>query len=70
MVIDLTVVDYVGSAGPGMLGCAYGTLSEKKGGLRLCGVCARVLSLLQLTKTDAFPSIDPRRKESLAALQN
>lgn len=70
MVIDLTGVDYVDSAGLGMLVYAYGTLSAKNGGLRLCGVSARVLSLLQLTKTDTFLAIDPSREESLAALQN
>lgn len=68
MVIDLSEVDYVDSAGLGMLVYTYGALSEKNGGLRLCGVCPRVLSLLQLTKTDTFLGIDRSREESLAAL--
>jgi anti-sigma B factor antagonist len=69
MVIDLTDVEYVDSAGLGMLMYAYGMLNEKKGTLRLCGVTARVLSLLKITKTDMFLPIDKSLDESLAALQ-
>jgi len=68
MVIDLSGVDYVDSAGLGMLVFAYGTLNEKNGALRVCGVAPRVLSLLKLTKTDGFLPIDESRAESLAAL--
>jgi anti-anti-sigma factor len=69
MVIDLTDVEYVDSAGLGMLMYAYGMLNEKKGSLRLCGVTPRVMSLLKMTKTDTFLSIDQNRDESLTALQ-
>ena len=44
MVIDLTAVDYLDSAGLGMLMYTYGTLNGKNGSLRLCGVAPRVLS--------------------------
>jgi anti-sigma B factor antagonist len=69
MVIDLTDVEYMDSAGLGMLMYVYGMLNEKKGSLRLCGVTPRVMSLLQMTKTDTFLSIDQNRDESVAALQ-
>jgi anti-sigma B factor antagonist len=69
MVIDLTDVEYVDSAGLGMLMYAYGLLNDKKGVLRLCGVTPRVLSLLQMTKTDTFLPIDQNRDESLAAIR-
>ena len=69
MVIDLTDVEYVDSAGLGMLMYAYGMLNEKRGGLRLCGVNPRVLSLLQMTKTDTFLPIDTSRDESFAAIR-
>lgn len=69
MVFDLSSVDYVDSAGLGMLVFTYGTLHEKSGLLRLCGVCPRVLSLLKLTKTDGVLAMDASREESLAALQ-
>jgi anti-anti-sigma factor len=69
MVIDLTSVDFIDSAGLGMLVFTYGTLSEKHGSLRLCGVSPRVLHLLQLTKTDGFLAVDASREDSLTALQ-
>ena len=68
MVIDLTAVEYVDSAGLGMLMYAYGMLNEKKGALRVCGVTDRVLSLLRMTKTDMFLPIDKDVDESLTAL--
>ena len=68
MVIDLTGVEYVDSAGLGMLMYTYGLLNDKGGEARLCGVNARVQALLQMTKTDTFLPIDQDREESLAAL--
>jgi anti-sigma B factor antagonist len=69
MVIDLTDVEYVDSAGLGMLMYAYGMLNQKKGSLRLCGIAPRVMTLLQMTKTDTFLPIDKGRDESLAAVR-
>jgi anti-sigma B factor antagonist len=68
MVLDLTGVDYMDSAGLGMLVYVYGAMREKSGTLRLCGVAERLRSLLQLTKTDTFLPIDASREESLAEL--
>ena len=69
MVIDLTSVEYVDSAGLGMLMYAYGMLNEKQGALRVCGVADRVMSLLKMTKTDSFLPIDATCEESVAALR-
>jgi anti-anti-sigma factor len=66
MVFDLANVDYVDSAGLGLMVFVYGTLNEKNGALRLCGLSPRILSLLKLTKTDAFLAIDGCREDSLA----
>lgn len=68
MVIDLSAVDYMDSAGLGMVVYIFGTMREKGGALRICGVAPRLLTLLQLTKTDTFLGIDQTRSESLAAL--
>ena len=68
MVIDLTEVDYVDSAGLGMLVYTFGGLSKVGGLLRLCGVGPRVQSLLELTKTNSVLAVDQTRAESLAAL--
>jgi anti-sigma B factor antagonist len=70
LVIDLSAVDYMDSAGLGMLVYVFGTLREKAGSLRICGVAPRLLSLFKLTKTDTFLSIDQDRAESLTALAN
>jgi anti-sigma B factor antagonist len=69
LVIDLTAVDYMDSAGLGLIVYVFGTLREKNGTLRICGVAPRIQSLLQLTKTDTFLAIDQTRAESLAALE-
>jgi len=68
ILIDLSAVDYLDSAGLGMLIFTFGALKKKSGALRLCGLAPRVLSLLQLTNSDTFIAIDPTREESLAAL--
>ncbi len=68
LVFDLTGVEYIDSAGLGMIVFAYGALSQKNGTLRLCGVAPRVASLLKLTRTDGFLPMDAGREESLAAL--
>ena len=68
MVFDLSSVDYVDSAGLGMLVYFYGAMTEKSGTLRLCGVNERIKSLLKLTRTDSFLLIDSSRNDSLSAL--
>ncbi len=63
MVIDLTGVDYVDSAGLGMLMYTYGTLNGKNGSLRLCGV-ARAFSPCSssLKPMPSSPSTPPAPK--------
>jgi anti-sigma B factor antagonist len=68
LVFDLTGLDYIDSAGLGMIVFTYGTLNEKGGTLRLCGVASRIASVLKLTKTDELLGMDATREESLAAL--
>jgi anti-sigma B factor antagonist len=68
LVFDLTGLDYIDSAGLGMVVFTYGTLNEKGGTLRLCGVASRIASVLKLTKTDELLGMDGTREESLAAL--
>ena len=70
LVFDLTGVDYSDSAGLGMLMYTQGLMNEKGGRLRLCGVSPRVRSMLEMTKTVTFLSIDAAREESLAALRH
>ena len=68
MVLDLTGVNYIDSAGLGLIVYVYGILNDKQGMLRICGLTSQVQSLLHLTRTDTFLAIDGHCEESLAAL--
>ncbi len=68
MVLDLTAVPYIDSAGLGTLVHTNGLLLRGGGKLRLCGVGDRVAALLKLTQMDAVLSVDPDAATSLAAL--
>jgi anti-anti-sigma factor len=68
LVLDLTAVPYMDSAGLGTLVHSNGLVLRGGGMLRLCGVGERVAALLKLTKMDAVLSMDPDAGASLAAL--
>ena len=68
LVLDMTGVPYVDSAGLGLLVHTYGLTQEKGGKMRLCGVSDRVISLLKMTHTQEFLPIDPNAEASLSAL--
>jgi anti-sigma B factor antagonist len=68
LVLDLTAVPYMDSAGLGTLVHSNGLVLRGGGMLRLCGVGDRVAALLKLTKMDAVLSVDPDAAASLAAL--
>lgn len=68
LVIDMSGVDFLDSAGLGMIVYVYGMLSEKGGVMRLCGVSPRIASVFKLTKTNAFLIVDDCRETSLSAL--
>jgi anti-sigma B factor antagonist len=69
LVLDLHGVDYVDSAGLGLLVHTFGLLNERRGSLRLCGVQPRLRAMLHTTKTDTILSLDGTREDSLAALR-
>jgi anti-anti-sigma factor len=69
VVFDMANVDYIDSAGLGMIVLFHGLIDSKKGSLRLCGVNPGVRRLLSLTKTDTFLMVDDNREGSLASLQ-
>ncbi len=68
LVLDLEGVNYIDSAGLGLIVYAYGILNDKQGVLRICGATSQVQSLLHITKTDTFLAVDEHRDASLAAL--
>ena len=68
LVLDMSGVAYIDSAGLGMLVHAYGLTNSKGGALRLAGVSERVTALLALTHMDALLATDADVDASLAAL--
>lgn len=70
IVFDLTEVDFVDSAGLGLLMLARRLLLDKEGAiLRLCGVQARVKALLRMTRTDGLLHLDEDLESSLQAIR-
>jgi len=69
VVFDMANVDYIDSAGLGMIVLFHGQIDSRNGSLRLCGVNPSVRQLLAMTKTDTFLMIDDSREASLASLQ-
>src|SRR5579884_1796123 len=69
LVLDVSGVDYVDSAGLGLLMHIYNDLHQKGGSLRLCGVQARLRKILETTHTDTLLAVDGSREESIAAVR-
>jgi anti-sigma B factor antagonist len=70
IVLDLTGVNYVDSAGLGALVHTYGLTQQSNGSLRLCGVQKNLAAMLKMTRADAFLPIDPTAEASLAAIES
>lgn len=69
LVLDVSTVEYVDSAGLGLLMHIYNDLHQKGGSLRLCGVQARLRKILETTHTDTLLAVDGSREDSIAALR-
>jgi anti-sigma B factor antagonist len=70
IVFDLTDVDFIDSAGLGLLMLAHGLLEKEDTMLRLCGAQSRVRALLKMTKADSLLHVDESREESLEAIRD
>ena len=68
VVLDMTAVPYMDSAGLGVLVQASGIAKQQGGDLRLYGASARVAELIKMTRTDALLPMDPDLETSLKAL--
>ena len=66
VVLDLTQLDYVDSAGLGVILAAASKVRQSEGALRLAGVGGRVLHVLKLTHTDSVLSLDPDVRSATA----
>lgn len=69
LMLDVSSVDYMDSAGLGVLMHAYNKLRQKGGSLRLCGVQPRLRKILQTTHTDRLLPVDASRQDGIAALR-
>lgn len=69
LVLDVSSVDYVDSAGLGLLMHIYNDLHQKGGSLRLCGVQPRLRKILETTHTDTLLPVDGSREQSIAAVR-
>ncbi len=68
LVLEMSGVPYLDSAGLGLLVHAAGLSAERGGALRLAAVTERVASLLRLTHVDTLLPTDANEAEALAAL--
>lgn len=68
VVLDMTEVPYMDSAGLGVLVQASGMAKQQGGDLRLCAVSERVVELIKMTRTEALLPMDEDVEASLKAL--
>ena len=69
LVFDLSASPYADSAGLGTLIHTSGLVAKRGGTMRLAGVSDRIVSMLQMTRTDSLVPIDVDATASLAAFR-
>jgi anti-sigma B factor antagonist len=69
MVLDLTHVDFVDSAGLGIIMRIFGEMEQLKGQFRIAGANEQVKRLFDITHTAAILTIDPDMVTSIRKLQ-
>jgi anti-sigma B factor antagonist len=67
LILELSGIEYLDSAGLGLLMILYGKMKTHSGQLRLVAPTDRVLDVLKITCTDAILPIDPTLDAALAA---
>jgi anti-sigma B factor antagonist len=67
LILDLSGIEFIDSAGLGALMILYGNMKVRGGQLRLVAPGPKVLDVLRLTHTDAIFPIDPTVEAALAA---
>ncbi|MGO9518039.1 MAG: STAS domain-containing protein [Candidatus Korobacteraceae bacterium] len=70
LVIDLTQVDFVDSAGLGVIMRAFGDIEQAGGKLRIAGANEQVQRLFDITHTGAILTIDPDLVTSVRRMQD
>jgi anti-sigma B factor antagonist len=67
LILDLSGIEFLDSAGLGVLMILYGKMKVNRGQLRLVAPRAKVLDVLKLTHTDSILAIDPNLEAALAS---
>jgi anti-sigma B factor antagonist len=67
LILDLSAVGYIDSAGLGALMILYGNMKVRGGQLRLVAPSANVHNLLKMTHTDSILAIDATLEAALAS---
>jgi anti-sigma B factor antagonist len=67
LILDLSGVEFIDSAGLGALMILYGNMKVRGGKLRLVAPAARVLDVLKLTHTDSILRVDRDLEAALAS---
>ena len=70
LVLDLTQVEFVDSAGLGVIMRAFGELEQAGGQLRIAGANDQVQRLFDITHTGAILTIDPDLVTSVRKMQD
>ena len=68
VVVDMTAVEYMDSAGVGMIALASGKLKESGGKLAVVVPEGRVLQVLKLTQMDTIVKVCPTVAEAIEAV--
>ena len=68
IVLDMTDVSFVDSAGVGVLVGCHGKVATAGGKLRMAALTPRALNVLKISKVDGILFLDPTVDASLAAL--
>ena len=67
LILDLSGVEFIDSAGLGALMILYGNMKVRGGQLRIVAPAAKVLDVLKLTHTDSILKIDRNLEAALAS---
>jgi anti-sigma B factor antagonist len=67
LILDLSGIEFLDSAGLGVLMILYGNMKIHGGQLRIVAPGAKVLDVLKLTHTDSILPIDPTLEAALAS---
>jgi anti-sigma B factor antagonist len=67
LILDLSGIEFLDSAGLGVLMILYGNMKVRSGQLRLVAPRAKVLEVLRMTHTDSLLPIDPNLEAAIAS---